>query len=619
MTQLLWLRTTPLPHETPISNASRNAVLNHQTLGAGAFCTDLGLDFWGLQDGKEAAVAQLARMVGVSPLAYYPGTLRREGNQFFLRGERLLPTSVRRSRLVVCPACISNDIATSALPRAASAYCRSHWLLDSIRSCPEHEIELVELPPGSRKILYDFSVQIAPHLDAIDDLPRKVAPRSELRFQAYLHNRLDKKPSATEFLDRLDFHIAARLCEVLGASLSMSASQKLASLSNGDWLSLGEQGFSYASQGPDGIRSALCELQRKFVFSRGRSDGAQAIFGRLFEWVSSNREDEAYTPITDLLREHITTAMPVRAGEAVLGKVVAERQKVHSVRTASMATGISPWHIRKILLALGHLRPEDAKQANSWTLFDAEQHAGLLDDIKASMPLSVASRYLGAGLVHGRLLVEWGLIQPFVHQSAEHAIKEHRFTKRELDRFLFRLMQDASTAEPADQERLFSIRLAAKRALCSSMEIVRLILDRQLRTVRLSPGTSGLLSLLVDVDEVRSKVRGEYRDEVTTYAASVLMRTRMDAVRALISEGVLAFRIVKSPKSRRPARVIPLAAIKEFQKTYCTLAEASRAMPIGHRRLQSILAKRGVRPELPGEKFKVSFYRRSELTQTELK
>jgi hypothetical protein len=151
------------------------------------------------------------------------------------------------------------------------------------------------------------------------------------------------------------------------------------------------------------------------------------------------------------------------------------------------------------------------------------------------------------------------------------------------------------------------------------MEIVRLILDRQLPTVRLSPGTSGLLSLLVDVDEVRSKVRGEYRDEITTYAASALMRTRMDAVRALISEGVLASRIMKSPKSRRPARVIPLAASKERQKTYCTLAEASRAMPIGHRRLQSILAKSGVRPELPGEKFKVAFYRRSEITQTELK
>lgn len=432
MTRLLWLRAAPLPYETPISNASRNAVLNHQTHGVRAFCTDLGLDLRGLQDGEDTAIAQLAQMVGVCPSAYDRGTMRRNGNKFVLRGEWQLQASVRRKRIFVCPACVSEDIASSSLPPPASACYRSHWLLDSVRSCPQHELELVELQPSDNKAIHDFSVQIAPHLDALEALPRKRASVAEFRFQTYLHDRLDKVASAG-FLDQLEFHVAARFCEMLGATLKIGESQALTSLSNRDWLSIGELGFSYAHEGPDGIRAALHDIQRKSTYSRSGNDGIRAMHGRLFKWISHYQEDDAHAPIRDILREHIIATVPVRPGETLLGKVVMERQKLHSVRTASIEAGIPPRQLRKILQALGHLGPEHANRPNSWTVFDAEQHADLLNDIRHSMPLSVASEYLGAGPAHGRLLFEWGFIQPFVRQSAEHPIKEHQFTKRELD------------------------------------------------------------------------------------------------------------------------------------------------------------------------------------------
>lgn len=619
MTQLLWLRATPLPYETPISNASRNAVLNHQTHGVGAFCKDLGLDLRGLQDGKETAIAQLAHMVGVSPLAYYSGVLRLEGKEFSLRGEQLPQTSVRRKFLHVCPICISKDIANSALPPAASAYCRSHWLLDSIRSCPQHELELVELQPGGRTAIHDFSVHIAPHLDALEALPRKHASRTEFRFQTYLHDRLDKRAGTPGFLDRLDFDVAARLCEMLGAALTIREGQKLSSLSNRDWLSIGEEGFAYACLGPEGVSSALSEIQRKFTYSDGRNIGLQAIYGQFFRWVSANCGDTSYNAVSNILREHIIATMPIRTGETVLGKVVAGRQKLHSVRTASFETGFPPRLLRKILHVLGHLRAEDAHQPNSRALFDAEQNAGLLDEIRDSMPLSVASEYLGAGRTHGKLLFKWGFIQPFVRKTPENKMKEHQFTKRELDDFLTRFLDGASSVEPSHDRKLASLPVAAKQARCSSMEIVELIFNRQLPTLKRSPGATGFLSLLVDIDEVRSKVRGKYAGDVTARKASTLMRVRQTAVHALMKEGVLASRIVKSPTNFLSARIIPIASIEEFNRTYCTLAAISRSASIGPSRTNRILVENGINPALPKEKFVVSFYLRTEIARIEFK
>ena len=341
------------------------------------------------------------------------------------------------------------------------------------------------------------------------------------------------------------------------------------------------------------------------------------MHGRLFKWISHYQEDDAHAPIRDILREHIIATVPVRPGETLLGKVVMERQKLHSVRTASIEAGIPPRQLRKILQALGHLGPEHANRPNSWTVFDAEQHADLLNDIRHSMPLSVASEYLGAGPAHGRLLFEWGFIQPFVRQSAEHPIKEHQFTKRELDDFLSQLLEGASMAAPSDVERLVSLPVAAKRAICSSMEIVELILNRQLPTVKRAPGTAGFLSLLVDVDEIRSKVRGEYHGEVTAREACALIRTRNEVVLALISQSVLPSRIVRSPKSRRPARVVPLVAIEDFNKTYCTLAEISRSRSLPYWRVQSVLARNGVKPEFSKDRFQAEFYRRSEIAAIE--
>ncbi len=609
MTSMLWLRALPAQYETPLSNASRNAVLNHQLRGVSAFCTDVGLDYMGLRDCDPAAVSALALLLGVSPRAFDSGIIRRQGHDYTIRGERLLKHSLRRDRVHVCPTCLADDVTHSSLPPSAAAYCRSHWQLDAVRCCPEHELELIEISPVVDLRARDFAALVEPHLAVLDRLPLRTISRSETTFQQYLIARLEGNAPPTEFLDELEFHAASRLCEILGVTLWLGESRKLNTLSNREWLKAGELGFSFARYGRDGIRNALSELQRVFAYSRSGKDGPQAVFGRVYKWLAFGCEDAAFNPVRELFRQHIVESMPIGTGEMLFGEAV-QRRKLHSVRTASLETGAHPKQLRKVLLALGVLRPEDAENPNAWSLFDADAHSDLLEDVREAMPLRVASDYLGAGRVQGRLLFEGNYIRPFVFKSDEHGLREHLFSKRELDAFLLRLFERAGIA--ADSDQFVSIPTAAKRTNCSSKEILDLVLSGQIESCRL-PGPATFMSLLVDYREVRSMVRGEYEGEVNAEEATRRIRTADGATRALIDAGLLPTRTVINPKNRCPVEVISLAAIEQFRRTYCTSGEISRDTGIGPRRIERIIREHSIQPELPREQYRVSFYRRSQL------
>lgn len=612
MTSMLWLRALPAPYETPLSNASRNAVLNHQLRGVSAFCTDVGLDYMGLRDCDPAAVVALARLLDVSPSAFDSGIIRREGHDYTIRGQRLPKRSLRRDRTHVCPVCLANDIANSSLPPPAAAYCRSHWQLDAIRCCPDHELELIEIPSDEKLRARDFAALVEPHLASLDRLPLGVISRSDTAFQQYLIARLDQDASPVGFLDELEFHAASRLCEMLGVSLCFEENRKLETLSNRDWLTAGELGFSFAREGREGVRGALREFQRRYVdYSKSGNDGPQAIFGRFFKWAAFNCEGAAYSPIRDVLREHIVETIPIEPGTILLGKAV-ERRKIHSVRSASQEIGAHPKQLRKILRSIGALSPLDNDKLNAFALFDAEQYACTLEDIRDAMPLRIASEYIGAGRVHGKLLFDRGFIQPFVRTSVEHTIKEHLFSKRELDGFLSRLFEHAAIADLPNSERFVSMPAAAKRANCSSTEIVDLVLNGEIESRRF-PSPATFMALLVDYGEVRAKVRGEYADEVTVREASVLVRTTDVAIKALVDGGILPTRTMISPKNRCPVQVIPISAINEFRQAYCTSVEISRDVGIGPRGIERIAREHGINPELGRAKYRVSFYRRSKL------
>ncbi|WP_262272060.1 TniQ family protein [Microvirga yunnanensis] len=610
MTNPLWLRAIPMPLETPISNASRNAVLNHQE-GIFPFCQDTGLDFQGLVDGDGTAVEKLARLVGVSPDAYASGTIRRNGQEFNIGGERLVDSALRRTRLHICPACLKDDLSCSDLPPPAAAFGRVEWLLTSIRTCTIHDIALVELPRPAKAKVHDFAAFAGPALSDLDRLLSDATRRPASALERYVSQRLQGSLAETPFLNSLELHAAARFCEVLGAVEQFGANAKLGSLSEDSLYLAGDVGYSYASRDETGIREVFTTLHSRFLSSHRGSEGPNAFFGSFYHWLSGGGKHPAYTPIRDLLRNHIVETIPVGTGQVILGTAVTQR-RLHSVWTASRETGIHPKRLRKILTAEGVIKKEHARVKNGFTVFEVEAASKVLDTVLDAIPLIAVESYLGSGRIHTALLYEHGFIQPCLSSSKVYSIRQNLFARTELNAFLATLFRDATDLAEADVS-LADLPGAAKRARCSAMEIVQFILDRKLKRVVRDPAKTGYMSLLVEVDEVRTLLACKPLDDLPFFRVRDMLRTSDQVIRALVDNGVLKTRAVVNPLNRCPALFIIRQSADEFAKTYCSISEMAREAGVHFRKVAQTLRTRGILPVLDRELYHASFFLRSDI------
>lgn len=156
----------------------------------------------------------------------------------------------------------------------------------------------------------------------------------------------------------------------------------------------------------------------------------------------------------------------------------------------------------------------------------------------------------------------------------------------------------------ADPEGHFAaIPGAAKRACCSAMEIVRLVLDGTLQNLGRDPAVEGYLSLLVDVEELRGHVRLEVAPVgVPLRQAERRLRTSTAVIDALIAPGpngeppILPSERVINPVNRCPQVVIPFAALEAFDREYIGLMPLAKDTGIHHVQLRKRLDEAGVAP-----------------------
>lgn len=114
-----------------------------------SFCADLGLALMGLVSGAARDVAALAALTG-EPEAELVRRAPVGTHEFrTLAGQRLNRNELRCGRLLVCPACLREDVSRAGLASDLGAFVRMEWLVRTIRTCHVHDIALqpVDEPP----------------------------------------------------------------------------------------------------------------------------------------------------------------------------------------------------------------------------------------------------------------------------------------------------------------------------------------------------------------------------------------------------------------------------------------------------------------------------------------
>lgn len=575
--------TLPLrKQETPESFCSRSALL--LGLSARAFSLDMGRPLQKIVDGEPEALEALARRTHSDSRQLAAGSVTKIGERrYTFEGQAFVRESLSRKTLRVCPRCLICDMDTQDGPSGTRPFGRTLWLIGSVRTCPEHGIGLVTISEdGHPHRVHDFAALVQPALPALVNLEANAPRRTVSALENYVITRCAAGSSNNlPFLNALPLYAATKGCEVIGAIALHGIGFRAEHLSSEQWHEAGAAGFEIASEGEDSIRAFLSGLQDRFISTR--SDwGPKLVFGRLYEWLAHESEDPAFDPLRDIIRRHVVETMPVGPGDNVFGREVTVRY-IHSVRSASLETGAHPKRLRKLLHAAGHVTSEAMALSDARVMFDAEATQGFLERVSEAMTLREAADYLNVPRPHDRLLFEAGFIVPFV-RGGNGILNDHAFAKRDLDAFLERLLADASEVVQED-EALLPIPSAAKRASCSAMEIIRLLLDRQLTRVRHRDDVPGYMSVLVDPEEIKPFVHGH-----------------------------LPSRIEINPVNRCPRQVVKQEDLDAFIGRYVTLHAAAKDAGVHFLRLKSRLTSAGIDPAFPPEIVHATFYNRKSVT-----
>ncbi|MFC4173222.1 TniQ family protein [Microvirga sp. GCM10011540] len=608
-----------IPHgdqETPTSFASRLSTL-HGCTAFNVFCLDMGTTAYDVVHGRDRALARLEGLGGLPSGRLLPFSIRRTDDGFVLNGQALRKQSLRRERIHVCPLCIADDLGTQPGPVEVRPYARASWSLASIRSCARHRAALIPLEeclPGMRLggvRAYDFAQVMWSAAGILDGIGGYAVERTESPFETYLLRRLWGPKVEIPFLDALPWYAAARSCEMVGAVALAGARCRTGGMSERAWFDAGIEGFRILADGEDAFRELLDRLQASFKATR-QNWGPRSMFGRLYEWLAHEDGDEAYDRLREIMKRHMIETLPLGPGDEVFGEIITVR-RLHSVRTAAQETGRHPKRLRKLLLEAGVIGEAELGLTDDRILFQADLVGGWLEQAAGAMPLTKAGEYLNAPRVQVRKLYDCGLIRPFAEGGRHAHLKDHAFSREELDAFLGRLLADAETV-PSPPQGAADIPAAAKQACCSAEEIVRLVLDRGLSWTGRLRDVPGYLSLLVDVGEVRERVRWEDHGGYSLREVERLLATSTHGVLALVGDGHLPARTAVNPVNRCPQTVIPRESLDTFRETFVSLAEMSRERAVNPRGLLRELREAGVAPAIvSGDAKKSYFFRRTEL------
>jgi hypothetical protein len=301
---------------------------------------------------------------------------------------------------------------------------------------------------------------------------------------------------------------------------------------------------------------------------------------------------------------------PLGPEDKLFGRPITQR-RLHSVRTASLETGLHPTRLRKILAATDHLPGDHSNRTDHELTFDAVTTADILRRFSTALTHLELCTYLNAHRVQTKQLVDGGYIRPIV-DGPDEEIGWRCYAREDVDAFLQELAWGSISIDQAPPGA-FPISEAAKRACCRTTEIVDLILSRRLKWVGRLSWAHGYNAILVQVSEIRAQVRGQELEGYTLTEVYKCLRVSAQVVNALVDKGILRTSIQRHPVNRSPTRIIAAQEFKHFRRTYVTLFEAAGNLGLHHMTLKKALADLGIKPVLDPAEFHATFYERERI------
>ena len=490
--------------ETPLSFATRLSNF-HLRSNVVPFLHDIGVRPAALLGCEEAAVQRLAAIANVDITALQRNSARRvEKRRYDLRGNVLSAEIFSSPHTVFCPACLREDDQDFA-DAGSSRRGRLGWTLRPVRTCARHGLALIHRKKQRWDDLYQELARRVPERgDTLDRLIESAHQQEPSPLQAYVMARLDGVAGPT-WLDKQTLEQAVRTTEMLGMLIVYGPEKKPSELGPTEWEHACRAGHAVTSVGEPAIRDALQAIQADSR-SRGRQAGPRQVFGALYQWLSSPRNNKEPGDISRIVREQIFGTMVVAPGESILGGTLTDR-RLHSVESLAAESKLDARTLRNVLAASGLIPVEE--DVSERHIFDAADGRRVAASIQRLTHVIGLPKALNCTRPQADQLVDERLLIPISEGPGGAAGRTWKAVDNlEITRFIADLH---ACAQPADTVApgLVPISKAAEKAKAPCIEIIHLVLGGFLENVIRHNGIAGYAAIFVNPDEVRTQIAAQ--------------------------------------------------------------------------------------------------------------
>lgn len=558
--------------------------------------------------------AEIADLSGAEIGSLDSATFRVEDERVHLNGELLHIDDWSYSSLRVCPSCIRSDLTHDDRRKEYLPHVRSWWNLPAVTVCPMHRQALLDRHPACPDASVNhLSLDIRFVAEGTGDFATLASqPIEDVRAEAYLLGRLGFMPRVfNPILDPLPLWNAIRLMDRFGAVAASGVRGYTSFGGDVEARKALAAGYAVFSEGRDGLFRFLDRLVAAPDIPMGKW-GPRVVYGRIYEWLSHDTRDIAYDHVRELVREHALDNVPLAGDDLLFGRPVGER-RLYTLWHASKAVGFAPSATRRILKALGHLDGTTDGKPNWQIALRAPVVEKVAAELRDRISFNDARDYLELPRQPMAALCDSGTLVPFLHVST--GVKEHVFRTRDLDAFIGKLLGDAPVL--GSPGKLCDVISAGKRAQTSTVEIVSSLIAGRLRCVGKLTGASGMMQILVDLDDVKTlRDRGANVDESRTMEAG---RQKLGLTwlvfGRLVRLGYIDATSVETGLRNRSRNLIAPESLEAFSSTYISAAEVAAERGTHVRTMVQQLRQQGIEPAIGNKEVGQYFYRRSAFAQ----
>ncbi|PZX10954.1 TniQ protein [Palleronia aestuarii] len=560
------LSVTSHEDETFTSLLSRIAARNGAA-DLSDFRTDIGVRQEDILRPDAEALSALAIGAGVPdhPSLHRTPMMNADG-QFVLGHARMTKSDLIRFRIRICLKCIRAD---KRRDRRFGPYQRFSWLLADVHACAEHSCLLEDITEASGTAgKLDFHRAVAntdPNI--LVRLGSKVFPLHR-DLETYLVGRV-LGHATNPFLDGLEYRVVASTARSLGCLVRFGPKTALSGLTPRDQRIAGHDGFQILSGGPTAIHDALegIRMSKPLAATKHRMR-----FGTFFDSLR-NRDDTAYAPIKDLVRDYILETFPVPEGTEVLG-VTCRKQRRHTLATGAASIDMNRARLghRLVERGLAYVRAGSAMPV----LLDYIS-TDVLNEIKATeataYDLSQVCEILGVhrNLV-GRLAQNGFLgVQPVDGPGTySFARNDVWLLKEQLFGFPFRRPLGPATHLP-----LFD---AARQYRLPIETLIHLGRRGDLKLRHDAERERSLPNLLVCVAELEGQLRPKRSVGLVHLEAARLLMTDRRSISELVEAGKLVEKEIHLGYTARAAPYVTAESLRAFREEYVSLTQMAFEM-----------------------------------------